>query len=646
MLDLHISNPNLRERLSRVLPATAFNLFPFNGWETLNGRAAIVWLTDEDPKAPSPGNSLVVVANRQRPDCDLWQPDQATDAELVRTLHTAMALLTHRQAVQDLQASLAHEKEQMIQLTNIGIALSAERDLNKLLTLILSEGRDFANCDAASLFLIDRSEERPRLLFKLTQNDSISFPFQEQSFPLDKHSIAGFVALSGEELCVEDVYLPQADAPWRFNSSFDSEMGYRTRSMLVIPMKNHHNEVIGVLQFINRKKDPSVQLIDEATTLRETLPFDSEIRTLLQALASQAAVAIDNSLLLASIQNLFEGFVSASVTAIEQRDPTTSGHSFRVAELTTLLAQAAPRSGLRRFEALCLNEAELKELRYASLLHDFGKVGVREHVLVKAEKLPKGSMDAIWYRFELLKEQMRREATERILHAVIHQGPEAYEAMRQTQMETLAQQITELEQYFLEIIEANKPSILPSGRFSHLENIRRKQPFQVGNRQLQLLSEDEFLTLSVRKGSLTPEERKEIESHVVHTFNFLTRIPWTNNLKNIPALAVAHHEKLDGTGYPHGLRAPEIPIGAKMMTISDIYDALTASDRPYKTAMPAERACSILEDEAKAKLLDGDLVQVFIEAKCYQQVDPNFGKSFQAVAAPYQRSVCDHEELN
>ncbi len=545
-----------------------------------------------------------------------------------------------------MEQTLDVERNQLLQLTNIGIALSAETNLDILLEKILTECRKLASCDAASLFLMERhDDDQANLIFKMTQNDTIRFPFEEKRFPLDRNSLAGFVALTGEELNIEDVHRAPADATWKFNSSFDLEMGYHTRSMLIIPMRNHQQEVIGVLQFINRKRDANVKLTNIEITKRETISFDAEISTLLRALASQAAVAIDNSILIASIQNLFEGFVSAAVTAIEQRDPTTSGHSFRVAELTIQLAAALTRSDHYRFRQTSFSDDDLKELRYASLLHDFGKVGVREHVLVKANKLPADGLERMWFRFEVLKEQLQRRAAEDKLDLLLSKGQEAYQKQLLPIDRNLAEELAHLDKLFAEVVLSNKPSILPDERFTNLEAIRAYPSFQVADRQLQLLTDQEFLALSVRKGSLTPEERKEIESHVVHTYDFLMHIPWTKQLKNIPSLAVSHHEKLDGSGYPHGLAETDIPLGSKIMTVSDIYDALTASDRPYKAAMPAERAISILEDEVKRGLLDSDLVAIFVEAKVFGWVDPNFGRSAKKIERPVQpqRDVCDYD---
>ena len=280
-----------------------------------------------------------------------------------------------------------------------------------LLRKILNEGQDIACCDAASLFLINKINDRERdLVFKLTQNDSMDFPFEELRFPLDESSIAGYVAHTDTELNIPDAYQLPRDEPYKFNKPFDQKTGYRTKSILAIPLANKQNEVIGVLQFINRKKARSLKVSDEKSALAYTLPFDSDINVLLQVLASQAGIAIESTILQNDIKALFEGFVNASVSAIEQRDPTTSGHSFRVADLCVDLAASVSSSQITRLRHAHFTDPEVRELKYAALLHDFGKVGVRESVLVKEKKLTAGSLENIQYRIWLAQEKLRTAA--------------------------------------------------------------------------------------------------------------------------------------------------------------------------------------------------------------------------------------------
>jgi HD-GYP domain-containing protein (c-di-GMP phosphodiesterase class II) len=531
-------------------------------------------------------------------------------------------------SVQD-QLALSHknlqqEHEQITRLLDVGQALSAERDHHALLVRILTEARLMACCDAASIFLIDRHSGKqenhsPDLVFKLTQNDSIKFDFEEQRFSLDNRSVAGYSALTGEIVNLDDVYnLPSASI-YKFNSSFDQNMNYRTCSMLVIPMRNHQGRVIGVIQFINRKRDINVALISPSIALAEAINFDDQVIPVLQALASQAAVAIENNLLIDRVNTLFDGFVKASVRAIEQRDPTTSGHSFRVAELTCSLADTAGRCEVGQFKNMHFNADEMKELRFAALLHDFGKVGVREHILTKAKKLSPEAYGQFIYRIAWEKERISNFYLKQKL-ALLKQQKLSSEIEEKLTLEE-AIKLQRLNDYMQAVADANEPSLLAEGTFEHLKQIREYVVEDVNGNSRGLIDELEFGALSIKRGSLTADERIEIESHVSHTIEFLKTIPWTPELSNIPKIAGAHHEKLNGCGYPFGLKSPEIPLGAKMMAVCDIFDALTATDRPYKAAVPLDRALSILQSEVECGHIEPELVQLFSDAKVYRVLD-------------------------
>lgn len=589
---------------------------------------------------------LIVISEDGLDEGDYLVPVGWPSRYCLKALESIMREMVLRSGRELLNEALVKERGKMMQLTNIGLALSAETQLSRLLDMILSEGRSFACCDAASLFLVDKKTDgkESELVFKLSQNDSVNVPFNETRFPIDKTSIAGFVAVTGQTLNIPDVYDLNGKTPYRFNKSFDEDVGYYSRSMLTIPMKNHGQEVIGVLQFINRKKNKSTRLLDKSTTLANTLPFTRDLIVLLEALASQAAVAIDNSVLLRRIKRLFEGFVSAAVTAIEQRDPTTSGHSFRVADLTTRLAQIAPLSGHPKFKDFHPDKDQLREIRYASLLHDFGKVGVREDVLLKKKKLPHRGLDLIWHRFEIRKEQLRNASLNRQIQFLAQKGQKAYQLALPEFERRLAEELGQLKKFFKAIERANEPTVLDEGNVKNLEEIKAMGSFTVGKRKIAMLNDSEFLALSLRRGSLTPEERFEIQNHVVHTYNFLKEIPWTPELSRIPEIAGAHHEKNNGKGYPHGLAEEEIPLASKMMTIADIYDALTASDRPYKRALAPEEALRILEDEAKQGFIDRDLVSVFIEAEVYKS-NGDFvpAKEMTTLEEIFHRNVCDYD---
>lgn len=555
------------------------------------------------------GNKLADFIDMEIPDG--W-PTRATQKALL----LACQQQTLRQLQNATQNNAVRNEVLLKQLTDVGIALSAEMNHSTLLERILTESRKLAGCDAASLFLLTDNgdaEGEQSLVFKLAQNQSKPIDIEESRLPLNDSSLVGYVATHREEINLADAYAIPADMPFQFNKAIDEKTGYRTASLLALPLYTPQQTLVGVLEFINRKQQPEIILDDPATTLAKTIPFSDDILPVLRALASQAAVAIANNKLINNIHRMFEGFVTASVTAIEARDPTTSGHSFRVATLTTNLAESIPRSGISRFRDIHFNDRQIREINYASLLHDFGKVGVREHILQKEKKLSTLRFQEINHRIELEKERLRVQALEQQLR-LVRENRDTQTA-QQAILQELDKRIQALAHYWEVIQQANEPSILPEQQRADLDAIRgchlmdSRQP---------LLDDNDYRILNIPKGSLTDDERLQIESHVTHTWNFLNRIPWPEDLAYVPKIAGAHHEKLDGKGYPFGLRDDEIPFPAKMMTVSDIYDALTAKDRPYKKAMPTDKALSIIETEAKHGKLDQDIVSVFIDAGIYK----------------------------
>jgi response regulator RpfG family c-di-GMP phosphodiesterase len=341
---------------------------------------------------------------------------------------------------------------------------------------------------------------------------------------------------------------------------------------------------------------------------------------MIESIASQAAVAIDNKNLLDSIQALFDGFVQASVTAIEQRDPSTAGHSGRVEALTTNLAAAVTKIDVGKYRDVYLSDDQLKELRYACLLHDFGKVGVREHILIKAKKLMPGQLEVIQARFEGVERSVQvKYATEKL--EAMRRGEVSAEVLAEIDRR-LEEDLVQLDKWVQGIVAANEPSVLPEDKASMLEFLSQQTYIDMAGKPHPMLDPQEFRFLSIRKGTLDPQERLEMESHVTHSFHFLSKIPWTPMMRGVPEIAYGHHEKLDGTGYPRGLTGEEIPIQARMMTISDIYDALTAQDRPYKRAVPQAKALDILKGEAAEGKLDADLLDVFIAKRVYEVTAP------------------------
>ena len=557
-----------------------------------------------------------------------WLPSDATPGQGMVALHGAM-----RHASTLIDAYRAARLEQssafdLRELSRVGAALSTERDLDTLLELILSQALRLSSADAGSLYLMERDKDgNPGTLrFKLSMNITLpELPFTEFTIPIDHTSLAGYVAATGDPLMISDVYLLPEHVTYRQNRSFDEKFGYRTRSMLVLPMRTHRDETIGVLQLINRKREGLVPLTSLAVVDQQVVPFDQRAADLVAALAAQAAVAIENSRLYEDIERLFEGFVTAAVTAIEARDPTTSGHSFRVATLTTNLAEAVDHAGDGPYREVKFSREQIRELRYAGLLHDFGKVGVREQVLVKQKKLYGHDLTILRHRFQSLLQQSDLEFERERAEHLLANGNQDYNETVAHLEELRRERREELSRWLDSIVRANEPTILPEGSFEELEEIGRQTYTDFDGVERPLLTEEELRFLMINKGNLDPRERREIESHVTHTYRFLQQIPWTRELSGIPKIAFGHHEKLNGTGYPRGVGEGEIPVQTRMMTIADIYDALTATDRPYKRAVAPERAIDILNAEAKGGHIDPHLLATFVQAQVFTKVTPSEG---------------------
>ena len=547
--------------------------------------------------------------------CYAYVAAPATPEVLATALRNAC---DHAQARREAAVS----RRELRELNQIGVSLSAERDTDALLTLILSKAREITQSDAGSLYVVeDAADGTARLRFKLAQNDSVRVPFTEFTLPIDDASVAGYVALTGTVLQLDDAYVLPAGSHFRINRDFDERVGYRTKSMLVVPLATPQGTVIGALQLINCKRDPAAVFPTPADVLAHVIPYPPHFRDLAASLASQAAVALENSRLYQSIQMLFEGFVQASVTAIESRDPTTSGHSFRVADFTVALATAVDRADHGIFRGVRFSHDEMKEIRYASLLHDFGKVGVREEVLVKAKKLPVGQLDMIRQRSEIIRRGLELRHAQRKTDWLLQHGREGF-GDRSAQWDAeLAAVLADLDQQLKAVAAANEPTVMPDDISASIRDLAVHAYADHLGDSLTLITPEEARILAIPRGSLTPAEYEQIQSHVVHTYQFLKQIPWTKELSRVPEIARSHHEKLNGGGYPDGWRAPDIPVQTRMMTISDIFDALTSRDRPYKPAVPVERALDILGQERKSGALDGDLLQLFIAVRPWERPD-------------------------
>jgi len=552
-------------------------------------------------------------------------PTPAPDRQLLIALRTGFREAAARAETSRARAEAAMRSREIAELTRIGVALSTERDLQALLEQILTQARQITQSDAGSLYLVEAPDDGlKRLRFSLAQTYSKpEAPFVEFTMPVDRASLAGYAATTGDALVIDDAYFLPPDVEYSINRSFDERYGYRSKSMLVIPMKDHKDQIIGVVQLINRKRHFEAVLHTPADVEREVVPYSRRTVELVTALAGQAAVAIENSRLYEDIERLFEGFVKAAVLAIEQRDPTTFGHSGRVAGMTVSLATVVDRAGDGPYKGVKFTREQLRELRYAGLLHDFGKVGVREQVLVKAKKLYGPSLDLIRQRYAFLRRTAEREFWRRRTEHLEKRGREGYDAFL-TELEAAHNaELADLERFLQVVEKANEPTVLPEGQFEELVELGRREYEDLSGSRQPFLGPDELRFLTIRKGSLDEAERQEIESHVTHTYRFLLQIPWTRELQQVPLIAYGHHEKLDGRGYPRQVAAEGIPIQTRMMTIADIYDALTAQDRPYKRAVPLERALDIMTTEVKAGQLDPELYRLFVEAKAFEAAAGN-----------------------
>ncbi len=544
-----------------------------------------------------------------------------SDEEISKIMENCIRTLTLENNNTQLKKKYKELENNFREVNKIGTALSSERNYDKLLNEILKKCREISSADAGSLYLVEGDDGKRFLKFKLAQNETLSLEnVLDQKLPFNKKSLAGYVAITGKPLNLKDVYSIRSNSPYSFNHNFDESTGYRTKSMIVVPMRNHAGEITGVLQLINRKRDFKKKLSSPTIVQNQVIPFSKESQEIIYSLASQAAVCIENNILYKNIENLFEGFVKASVTAIEQRDPTTSGHSERVAILTVRLAEILNNLDSGKYKHINFSTDEIKELRYATLLHDFGKVGVRENVLVKAKKLYPLEIDIIKQRFDFIKKSLEKDYTERKSQYFKKEIKDRDIEYIQSLDTELRRETEKMNRYFSIIKSSDEPSILPEESSAELAKLINKKYVDKQGKEIIILSEREFHFLSIKKGSLTEEEREEIESHVTHTFNFLSKIPWTKELKGIPEIAYSHHEKLDGKGYPRNIDYKEIPFQSRLITISDIYDALTAADRPYKKAVVVDKALDILLFEAKDKKLDPYLVKLFIDAKVFELV--------------------------
>jgi HD-GYP domain-containing protein (c-di-GMP phosphodiesterase class II) len=508
-----------------------------------------------------------------------------------------------------------HDREELFRrlewLNTVGVALSAERNLHKLMEMILDGAKRLTGADGGTLYTV--TDDR-HLKFEIMLTDSlniqlggttgkvIEFPplplYKEDGSP-NINMVAAYAVLNGQTVNIKDAY-EEEGFDFSGTRAFDRKTGYRSTSFLTVPMKNHEHEIIGVLQLLNA--------IDPETG--KVIPFSEESQQLVESLASQAAVALTNHNLIEGLKNLFESFIRLIAKAIDEKSPYTGGHCVRVPKLTMMLAEAANGVGSGPFADFSLTGKEMYELSVAALLHDCGKVTTPEYIVDKPTKLSTifDRIQLIDQRFELLKAQAEIEMLRKV-------------ATAQLSVSDLEEELMDTWRQLDEDREFLRRANVGSESMTQEDQVRVKKiasyPLHEDGMTKPFLTEDEVKNLIIYKGTLTDQERQVINNHIVVTIQMLESLPYPKDLRRVPEYAGGHHERMDGKGYPRGLKREQMSIPARMMGIADIFEALTARDRPYKSAKKLSEALQILGRMKLDHHVDPDLFDLFIREKVY-----------------------------
>lgn len=508
---------------------------------------------------------------------------------------------------------------QIKRLTQIGTALSAEKNVNSLLDMIVEEARKITRADAGSLYIVDPCAKN--LKFAILQNDTLNtrwggtsitsvklppIPLEQDEKP-NYANVASYVALTGQPVNIPDVY--ESDIfDFTGPRTYDVSTGYRSKSMLVMPMKNHENDIIGVLQLLNAL-DPEC---------REIIPFSGEYVDLIASLASQAAVALTNAQLIQDLQDLFYSFIKSIAMAIDAKSPYTGGHVRRVVDLALMLAAGINETHDGPFAGVCFNEDEIEELRLAAWMHDVGKITTPEHVIDKSTKLETifDRISLIETRFDLIGQTIQNKYLQEKLR-LLAANPDDRVGLSLLDRD-LAEALDVLHDEKLFIAACNAPAeSLNPQKVTRLHEIARKS-YELNGERLPYLAPDELHHLAVPRGNLTSEERNLIENHAEMTIKILHALPFPKKFARVPEFAGGHHEKLDGSGYPRGLKGDQLPLQARIMAIADVFEALTARDRPYKPPMRLSQALDILRYMTRDNHIDPDLFRLLVEKKLHR----------------------------
>lgn len=522
--------------------------------------------------------------------------------------------------IDQLRNRLSHLLERVNRLNEIGVALSTVHNPDILLETILLGAKALTNSDAGTLYTVtDNQTLKFQILrtdsLKIAQGGTTGVAIKLPELPLYRHGkpnlsmVAAYTALKEETVNIPDAY--EADG-FDFSGmrAFDAAMKYRSKSFLTVPLKNHENALIGVLQLINA--------LDPETG--EIKPFSAEDQQLAESLASQAAIALTNQRLITDLKELFEAFIRTIATAIDEKSPYTGGHGSRVPILAEMLAKAASESNLGDLKGFKPTPEEMDEIRIAAWLHDCGKVVTPEHVVDKATKLETiyDRIHTVQTRFEVLKRDAEIAFLNKKL-AIAASPPAEQRAALALAEQTFQEKISQLESDKKFLVECNRGGEFMSDALQdRVKQIAQYRWRNAEGKEVPFLSENEVFNLCIPKGTLTPEERSIINYHVTMTKKMLTALPFPKNLKRVPEFASSHHETMNGTGYPDGLVREQMPIPARIMAIADVFEALTASDRPYKPAKSLSASLKILGFMKKDQHIDAELFDVFIRSKIYQ----------------------------
>jgi HD-GYP domain-containing protein (c-di-GMP phosphodiesterase class II) len=513
--------------------------------------------------------------------------------------------------------SLNNISSLLSELTEIGIALSSEKDHNRLLELILVKAMDITNSDGGTLYISNKNS----LEFEILHNRSLGIHIggtsgKEISLPSislfdakgnkNNQMVAAHAVNSEKTINIKDAYT-NTDFDFSGTRTFDKKMGYRSTSFLTVPMANHEHDIIGVLQLINS--------IDKTTN--EIVAFSALDQQLIESLASQAAVTITNQTLIESQRKLFDSFIQLIATAIDEKSPYTAGHCRRVPAITEMLANATNEINKGPLGNFFMSDTEMYELSVAAWLHDCGKITTPEYVVDKATKLETifDRINLVHTRFEILKRDAVIDALKLILKKDMN-----YDDIDQALKEdaSLQSMLVELEKEKKEIEKYNigGESLLDFDK-KRIQEISKRKYKDSGHNKIPLLNSEEVENLKISRGTLNDTERQIINNHVTVTIKMLESLPYPKHLKNVPEFAGCHHEKMDGTGYPNQLNGEQMSIPARMIAIADIFEALTAGDRPYKKGMLLSQALKILGRMKVEKHIDPDLFDVFMNQKIY-----------------------------